>query len=97
MTNEHASGTASPDVSSSTFSAADFFATQEAPARLPQLLDAVSEFVAHHAHEKRRVVLVTVSLARAHGARNTSAKSQALTLWPVTPAPCTERRNDCAA
>ena len=46
-----------------TFSAETFFATQEPPPRLPQLLEGVAEFVAHHAREKRRVVLVTVSVS----------------------------------
>ena len=57
-------GAAVAEDSGSTFSAETFFATQEPPARLPQLLEGVAEFVAHHAREKRRVVLVTVREAR---------------------------------
>ena len=43
-----------------TFSAKEFFETQDPPIRLSQLLEGVGDFVAHHAKEKRRVVLVTV-------------------------------------
>lgn len=56
-----AGAAAASTAAETTFSAETFFATQEPPARLPQLLEGVAEFVAHHAREKRRVVLVTVS------------------------------------
>lgn len=42
-----------------TFSAEEFFATQERPPRLASILEGVSKFVERHAAEGRKVVLVT--------------------------------------
>jgi phosphopantothenate-cysteine ligase len=51
---------------STSFSAESFFETQEPPAKLAHMLDGVRSFVAGHAREGRRVVLVTVSVAPDH-------------------------------
>lgn len=48
----------------STFSAEQFFATQEPPPKLAHVLEAVQTFVTGHARAGRRVVLVTVREVR---------------------------------
>ena len=47
---------------SSTFSAEQFFATQEPPPKLARVLADVETFVTGHARAGRRVVLVTVGV-----------------------------------
>lgn len=45
------------------FSSETFFETQDPPAKLEQTLSVVRSFIRKHAAARRKVVLVTVSLA----------------------------------